>query len=182
MIASQKRKLDTSTVSETSHKQARKDSTSPEATSPIRPEPDLATPRRLELTKVDENEIEADDSAYKLSVSVANEKSETAKYEEYLQSLVTAGESDSFLWDIGAGFSPVSPSTPSAFGNLPTQRTSFSQTSRFYETPNRTRSDVQCYGETLSETLEHLQDSIKSTKEADKLYEMKLRSLLIETP
>ena len=188
MIASQKRKLDTSTVSETSPKQARKDSaTSPEATSPDQSESDRTTSYRLELTKMDKNELEADDSAYKLSVSVANEKSENAKYEEYLQSVVIGGESDSFIWDIGAGFSPITPNT-SGFGILPKPRTSLSQTptGRISITTNSRygfeEGDIPCRGDTLSETLEHLKDSIKSSKEADKLYEMKLRSLLIETP
>ena len=187
-IASQKRKLDSSMVSETSPKQARKDSTSPESTGLNRSEMESATtPSRLKLAKVDEIQIETDESAYNLSVSVANEKSENVKYEEYLQNLVTDGESDSFLWDIGAGYSSFTRNTPSGLSVLHQERTSFT------EAPQRRlalgitsngsfEDDVHSRGDTLNETLEHLKDSLKSAKEADRLYEMKLQSLLIETP
>ena len=176
-------------VSETSPKQARKDSTSPESTGLNRSEMESATtPCRLKLAKVDEIQIETDESAYNLSVSVANEKSENAKYEEYLQNLVTDGESDSLLWDIGAGYSSFTHNTPSGLNVLHQERTSFTEATQRrlslgIKSNGSFEDDVHSQGDiSLNETLEHLKDSLKSAKEADRLYEMKLQSLLIETP
>ena len=187
-IASQKRKLDSSMVSETSPKQARNDSTSPESTGLNRSEMEsTTTPSRLKLAKVDEIQIETDESAYNLLVSVANEKSENAKYEEYLQNLVTDGESDSFLWNIGAGYSSFTHNTPSGLNVLHQEITSFTDATQRrlslgIKSNGSFEDDVHSRGDTLNETLEHLKDSLKSAKEADRLYEMKLQSLLIETP
>ena len=187
-MASQKRKLDSSMVSETSPKQARKDSTSPESTGLNRSEMEsTATPSRLNLAEPDETQIEADDSAYKLSVSVANEKSENAKYEEYLQNLVTDGESDSFLWDIGDGYSSFTHNPPSELRVMNQQRTSFTEgrqrrLSLGLTSNGSFEEDMHNRGDYLNDTLEQLKDSLKTAKEADRLYEMKLQSLLIETP
>ncbi len=161
--SSQKRKLDQSVVSV---KQPRK-------------EPRETEPARLDLTETHEAEMEAEESAYQLSVSVAKEKAENAKFEEYLKTLVQSGETDSLLLGVEMALSPIAPKTTSVAGKTKTCFTQTPPESRSTETDEVRSRPV---GGDLNDTLECLEDSIRSEREADKLFEMKLRAMMVDTP
>ncbi len=256
--ATQKRKLhDVSMTSDTSPKQARTE-TSPEGQvvnqSNLLDQSNLSRTRKvdvaslfrgthnqsilektslnsLDLIGADQTHSEAHDSAHELSIKLKQERSANEKYEEYLQSLISEGDSDSFMWQIAEGYSPImaeghSPILPDISGaerlrldmstplegasvsGLTARRSSYSQTPRsslFHsrsslgipssqreaggiprfenEAGGNPRSQNEAvFGTTLSDSLDALHESLRDSRQADKLYEMKLKSLLVDSP
>ncbi len=195
----------------------------------------------LDLIGADQTQMEAQDSAHELSIKLKQERSANEKYEEYLQSLVSEGDSDSFMWQIAEGYSPIiaegnsqilpdissaerlrldisTPLESASVSGLTARRSSYSQTPRsslfhsrsslgipssqreaggISRSQNEAGGIPRCeneaggiprsnneavFGATLSDSLDALHDSLRENRQADKLYEMKLRSLLVDSP
>ncbi len=137
----------------------------------------------MDLTGIAEPKMEAEESAYQLSVSLANEKTENAKYEDHLQSLVEAGEQDRFFLELDRGL--LSPIATSSVTRIRSKRNASAQTSvppAPVPAADRSLSAAGVADCSLNETLELLRENIKSTQEEDKLFEIKLRTMLIDTP